>query len=47
MNENKLKFQELIKLFEETQKELQKRAARSVDTALVTRNCLSQMSRGN
>ena len=39
MSEKK-QFQKLVELFEETQGELQKRAARSVDTAMVIRNWL-------
>ena len=35
-----MKFEQLLTLFQETHLELQKRAARSVDTALVIRNWL-------
>jgi predicted nuclease of restriction endonuclease-like (RecB) superfamily len=39
-NKDKLKFDNLITFFEETQRELQKQAVRSVDIALVVRNWL-------
>ena len=38
--ENGLGFDKLVKLFEQTQTELQRQAARSVDMALVVRNWL-------
>ena len=40
LNQNKLGFENLVKLFEQTQKDLQRRAAHSVDIALVVRNWL-------
>jgi len=40
MSEGKMKLENLVSLFEQTQSELQKRAARSVDIALVVRNWL-------
>ncbi|MBU2451683.1 MAG: DUF1016 domain-containing protein, partial [Proteobacteria bacterium] len=39
-NEHKIGFDKLVKLFEQTQNELQGQAARSVDIALVVRNWL-------
>ena len=35
-----MKFEQLLTLFQETHRELQQRAARSVDIALVVRNWL-------
>ena len=40
MNENKQSFEELIKLFQSTHLEMQKRVAKSVDISLVVRNWL-------
>lgn len=40
MNENKQNFEELIKLFQSTHIEMQKRVAKSVDISLVVRNWL-------
>jgi hypothetical protein len=39
-NKDGLEFNNLVKLFEQTQNELQNHAARSVDIALVIRNWL-------
>ena len=35
-----MQFEQLLTLFQETHRELHNRAARSVDIALVVRNCL-------
>ena len=40
LTENEIGFENLIKLFEQTQNELQRQAARSVDIGLVVRNWL-------